>query len=145
MYNLATVAPDNPKEIAPEGWRVPTDDDWTTLTDYLIANGYGYGGSGDDIGKSMAATTDWQSSATAGRVGNDLASNNSSGFSGFPGGQRNTTGSFLNMGSFCEWWSATESTSGAAWIRNLYYDVDYSTRTSRNEGYGLSVRLIRTY
>jgi hypothetical protein len=44
------------------------------------------GGSGSDIGKSMASTSGWTSWSTAGTIGNNQASNNSSGFTALPGG-----------------------------------------------------------
>jgi uncharacterized protein (TIGR02145 family) len=45
------------RNVCPTGWHVPTDAEWTTLTNYLTNNGYGYKGSASDITKSMAATS----------------------------------------------------------------------------------------
>jgi len=63
-----------------------------SLENYLIANGYNYDGTttGNKIAQSMAAKTGWTSSTTPGAPGYDLNSNNSSGFSGMPGGRRDT-------------------------------------------------------
>ena len=49
--------PSGVQGICPSGWHLPSDAEWTILTDYLTNKGYGYGGSGSDIGKSMAATS----------------------------------------------------------------------------------------
>ena len=49
LYNRYTA---NSGKLCPAGWHVPADSEWTTLTDYLINNGYGYGGSGSEIAKS---------------------------------------------------------------------------------------------
>ena len=59
------VATDS-RNVCPIGWHVPTDAEWTTLTDYLIKNGYGYGDGykGMDIAKSMAATSGWVADET---------------------------------------------------------------------------------
>jgi uncharacterized protein (TIGR02145 family) len=66
LYNWYAVAgihdtdPNTPnKEFAPEGWHVPTDAEWTTLENYLIANGYNYDSTttGNKIAKAMASTT----------------------------------------------------------------------------------------
>jgi uncharacterized protein (TIGR02145 family)/uncharacterized repeat protein (TIGR02543 family) len=86
LYNGYAVATG---KLAPEGWRVPTDNDWTTLQDYLIANGYNYDGTRDSnkVAKALAAKTDWASSTGVGAIGNDLSQNNRSGFSALPGGQ----------------------------------------------------------
>ena len=58
LYNWYAV---NTGKLAPSGWRVPTDDDWTKLEEYLIANGYNWDGttSRNKIAKSMAANADW--------------------------------------------------------------------------------------
>ncbi len=49
------------KEFAPQGWHVATDAEWTTLEEYLIANGHNYDGTttGDKIAKAMSSTTGW--------------------------------------------------------------------------------------
>jgi uncharacterized protein (TIGR02145 family) len=93
LYNWYAVAgihdndPNTPnKELAPENWHVPSDAEWTTLENYLIANGYNYDGTttGNKIAKAMASTTGWDSSSNIGEIGNDQSSNNSSGFNAFP-------------------------------------------------------------
>ena len=64
-------------------------DNWTTLEEYLIANGYNYDGSTTEnkIGKSMVSTTGWNESSNTGAIGNDSL-NNSSDFNAFPVGYR---------------------------------------------------------
>ena len=61
------VATDS-RNVCPVGWHVPSDAEWTTLTDYLIRNGYGYGMgyNGMDIAKSLSATTGWVADETPG-------------------------------------------------------------------------------
>jgi len=106
------------KTVSPEGWHLPSNAEWTQLENYLIDNGYGYGGSGDDIAKSLAATTNWEYSSNPGTPGNDLSSNNSSGFTALPGG--GFIGRILyKPGRFGCWWSGTEKNSGSAWSRSL--------------------------
>ena len=109
--NAATKAASNGgKNVCPTGWHVPTDAEWTTLTDYLIANGYNWDGTAtfDRIAKSMEATSGWTTYATAGTVGNDQASNNSSGVTALPGGYRYYNGTYSNFGYYGYWWSSTE-------------------------------------
>ena len=55
------------KEFAPEGWHVPSDAEWTTLEEHLIANGYNYDSTttGNKIAKAMASTTGWVSQTNA--------------------------------------------------------------------------------
>ncbi len=87
LYNYSAASSD---KLCPSGWYLPSSSDWTTLKEYLTNNGYGYGGSGSNIAKSMAASSTWITSSTAepGSICNDLAGNNSSGFTALPAGIR---------------------------------------------------------
>jgi uncharacterized protein (TIGR02145 family) len=102
------------RNVCPTGWHVPTVAEWEILTGYLINHGYGYEGSGDDIAKSMAATSGWKpyGNVDVGKVGNDQASNNSSGFTALPGGYRGSYYSiFFDIGIKGVWWSSNGSSS----------------------------------
>ena len=135
------------KEFAPEGWHVPSDAEWTTLKNYLIANGYNYDGSTtvDKIAKAMASTTGWDSSTVTGAIGNDQSLNNSSGFNAFPEGYRDDDGSFDNEGSSAIFWSSTEYISSNAWFRFLNYNFSYLYRSYHiyDKQAGFSVRFVR--
>jgi uncharacterized protein (TIGR02145 family) len=145
LYNWYVVNPLNPKKIAPTGWHVPSDAEWDTLQNYLIANGYNRDGTttGNKIAKSMAAQTDWSSSTSGGIIGNDLSKNNASGFSALPGGARYDDGYFINIGSYGYWRSATEFDASSAWFRILGYSYFYLRRSSNTKSWGFSVRLLR--
>lgn len=137
--------------VCPTGWHLPSDEEWTTLTDYLINNGYGFGGSGNDIAKSMASTSGWSVSDDAGTIGYNPESNNSSGFAGAPSGARAT---YLDGGSVvvyfgmlntsCAWWTSSELDNSLAWQRILQLNNPevhisyYGTKKT-----GASVRCIR--
>jgi uncharacterized protein (TIGR02145 family) len=143
LYNYYVVADTNSLNVCPVGWHVPTDTTWSQLTNFLIAKGYGYGGSGIDIGKSMASTFRWESSATPGSVGNDQGTNNSSGLAVLPAGSRFYNGGFDNIGYTGYWWSSTESSTNNAMCRYLnYYAVEIS-KTGNKKKYGFSVRCLR--
>jgi uncharacterized protein (TIGR02145 family) len=80
--------------------------EWYILKQYLIDNGYGFGGTEPYIAKSLAAKTSWSNSNTEGTPGFKSDKNNSSGFSALAGGILvYHTFSSLNMSVF--WWSAT--------------------------------------
>ncbi|KMQ50417.1 hypothetical protein CHISP_2664 [Chitinispirillum alkaliphilum] len=143
LYNWWVVDPSNPKNIAPEGWRVPTDEDWTELQNYLIANGYNWDSTttGNKIGKALASDGgEWDNSTDQGRVGNDQRSNNSSGFTGLPGGFRASSGDFLQVGGSGIWWSSTEFGTSALYRVLLGEGL---SRTSFSKASGYSVRLLR--
>jgi uncharacterized protein (TIGR02145 family) len=131
--------------VCPIDWHVPTNAEWTTLTDYLINNGYGYGGDGDDIAKSMASTKRWNTDPTAGNVGNDQASNNSSGFTALPGGSRYLGQDFVSLGDAGSWWASTENTGD---LRMAYWlDIHNSLSNVQHNDYykwfGFSVRCVK--
>jgi len=161
LYNWYTI---ETNKLCPTGWHVPTTDEWTILTDYLIKNGYGYEGSGDDIAKSLAATSGWDilnaptllvgvndrgetglyTSGLEGNVAYDQARNNSSGFSALPGGRRNDyDGSFSEAGREAYWWCSTP-TKLFAWDRVLSHDngiLFWGNTYDRKNGF--SVRCVK--
>jgi uncharacterized protein (TIGR02145 family) len=152
LYNWFAVMgihdtdPNTPnKEFAPEGWHVPTDAEWTTLEEHLIANGYNYDDTTTEnkIAKAMASTTGWNSSTGLGEPGNDQSLNNDSGFNAFPEGVRNNNGSFYNEGFNAIFWSSTENNSDNAWLRYLNVNSSALIRSNGSKRYGFSVRFVR--
>ena len=151
LYNWYAVVgihdtdPNTPdKEFAPEGWHVPTDTEWTTLEEHLIANGYNYDGTtiGNKIAKAMASTTGWNSSTNTGSPGNDQSLNNSSGFNAFPEGYR-LIGGLFSEGFNAIFWSSTEDNTSNPWVRNLSYNASNLGRFDYDKRNGLSVRFVR--
>ena len=139
LYNWYTV---NTGKLAPTGWHVATNVEWTTLTSYISS----HLGNSLNIAKAFAATTNWSNFSDAGSIGCDLNNNNSSSFSALPGGDRNQydNGTFNNLGYYGSWWSGTESSLYLAKKRGLYYNnslVSYSDNYSKSNGY--SVRCIK--
>ena len=134
------------KEFAPEGWHVSSDAEWTTLEEYLIANGYNYDGTttGNKIAKSMASNTGWFSESNPGEVGNDQSTNNSSGFNAFPEATRINDGSFDSDGEGFDtiFWSSTVADLGS-WYRALNYQSSSLGRRPSNNQSGFSVRFVR--
>ena len=152
LYNWYAVMgihdtdPNTPnKEFAPEGWHVPTDAEWTTLEEYLIANGYNYDDTTTEnkIAKAMASITGWISSTSTGVAGNDQSLNNSSGFNALPEGGRNEDGSFNNEGGNAIFWSSTEDGTDNAWGRTLGNASSNLVRFDIDKQWGFSVRFVR--
>jgi sulfatase modifying factor 1 len=144
LYNWYAV---NTGKLAPVGWHVPTKAEWDTLQNYLIANGYNWDGSTTEnkIAKSLAAKTDWASCNTVGTPGNDPDSNNRSGFSALPGGERKDNGRFFSQSIVCSWWSATESGASHTYYRSLLCFVEVLNKIDYDGilDYGFYVRLVR--
>ena len=116
--------------VCPNEWHIPTDDEWTTLTDYL--DGISIAG----IKLKEVGTTHWWSPNTA--------TTNISGFTALPGGDRNRiSGSFDFLRFHGYWWSSTESSSTAAVFRSMHYDTYQVTVGNLIKQYGISVRCLR--
>ena len=152
LYNWYAVAgihdtdPNTPnKEFAPEGWHVPSDAEWTTLENHLIANGYNYDGTltENHIAKAMASRTGWISDTGTGAPGNDQSLNNDSGFNAFPEGLRVNDGSFNNEGYSATFWSSSEGNTDLAWYGNLDKVNSSLTRSYFSKRFGFSVRFVR--
>jgi len=142
LYNWYTV---NIGKLAPACWHVPTDAEWGTLLNYLIANGYNYDRTttGNYIAKALAAQTNWTSFSTVGTIGCILSTNNRSGFSALPGGYRNDSGCFCHIDYYGYWWSVTEYNVSYAYCRYLGYGNYYLFRNYYYKSCGFSVRLVR--
>jgi uncharacterized protein (TIGR02145 family) len=125
LYNWYAV---NTEKLCPIGWHVPTDEEWTTLVNYL--------GGTEVAGGEMKSITGWRSPNTG--------ATNSSGFSGLPSGSRISNGIFGNIGNGFNCWSSTVSSSRTAWSIYLLYSM---TRSYEYNGYykefGFSVRCLK--
>ncbi len=138
----STLVPSGVQGICPPDWHLPSNAEWKLLTDYLTNNGYGFEGSGNDIGKSMAATSGWTTFALPGRIGHDQTSNNSSGFTALPGGS-SYSGAFYDLGNTANFWSALEDGTRNAWLRSHYYYASGVSSNFSNRYFGFSVRCLR--
>ena len=130
LYNWYAV--DDVRGLCPNGWHVPTDEEWTVMTDHLggslVAGGY------------MRTDYGWHNYI----IGVD--GTNSSGFSGLPGGRRDPTAYFNDAGIIGKWWSSSPSSYGNgtnAYLRSLSYNSEIVQRGGGNPTEGLSVRCLR--
>lgn len=127
LYNWYAV---NSVYLCPDGWHLPSDAEWTVLTTYL--------GGIDIAGGKMkeGGTSHWTSPNTDGT--------NTSGFTGLPASYRSqSSGLFINFGTYALYWSGTEYNSTSAWGRGLY-NLDGTVYVySYPKGHGFSVRCIK--
>lgn len=128
LYNWYAVA--DVRNVCPIGWHVPTDAEWTTLTDYL---------GGEAVAGGKMKTTGLQY-----WTGNNIYATNESGFSGLPGGSRYASdGTFNDVGDGGSWWSSSEESTVTAWYRFLYYTTNDANRSLNSKQDGFSVRCLR--
>ena len=124
LYNWYAV--NDPRGLAPTGFHIPTDKEWTTLTNYL--------GGQQIAGAKMKSNTGWE------YHGNGT---NSSAFAGLPGGYRGYNGNFIPIGANGYWWSSSEYNTYDAWYRNLSYNNGNVYRSNFTKRAGFSVRCLR--
>ena len=140
----STANPSGVQGVCPNGWHVPSDAEWSQLTDYCSGHTECVcSGSGDYIAKSLAADHDWQITTGECAVGNDLSSNNASGFSALPAGFY--PGTQTSYGEYASFWSATESVEdfGSAYDRSLYYGHATVSRNVHHKYGAQSVRCLK--
>ena len=125
----STTNPSGVQGVCPDGWHLPSDAEWTELTDYL-------GGTSDAGGKlKETGTTHWSSPNTG--------ATNETGFTALPGGNRYYDGSFDGIGSNGYWWSATEGDAADAWYRFMIFINSNVYRDYYFKELGFSVRCVR--
>jgi uncharacterized protein (TIGR02145 family) len=126
LYNWYAV---NTGKLAPEGWHVPTDAEWSTLTGYL-------GGESVAGGKlKETGTTHWGSPNTG--------ATNETGFTALPGGHRLFNSAFEYLGYYGYWWSSTEVGSNTAYYRLVSYEYSSVNSLGYSKLLGFSVRCVK--
>jgi uncharacterized protein (TIGR02145 family) len=126
LYNWTAA---NSDKLAPSGWHVATDADWTTLTTFL-------GGENVAGGKlKEKGTANWLSP--------NIGATNEVGFSALPSGYRSTDGTFTDSGVSGDWWTANEVNDIHAWFRGVGNNLTTISRVGLSKVYGLSVRCVK--
>jgi len=132
LYNWYSCV--DARELCPTGWHVPTDADWTVLSDYLGGEAIA-GGKMKTLGMSDSATGLWSAP--------NSGATNSSGFSGIPGGYRMLQGPYSNLEFIGYYWSSSDFVTLSAYYRYIIYDDVDLTRATGGKGNGFSVRCLR--
>jgi len=127
LYNGYAVT--NLNNLAPVGWHIPTDTDWTLLSDFLG----GLNRSGSKLKEK--GVSHWMTENTD--------ATNETGFTALPGGTRSTDGNMYDFGSIGYWWSATEGSNvNSSWYRYLQNSSGDLFRAFYNKNAGMSVRCV---
>jgi len=126
LYNYAAVASG---KLCPKGWHVPSDEEWTALTDFLG----GESNAGDKMKET--GTSHWNNTS--------VNVTNSSGITALPGGYRDYQGEFDRLGDIAYWWTSTENSSSEAWYRSIFQNDDEVYFSWVNKNFGYSVRCLR--
>jgi uncharacterized protein (TIGR02145 family) len=139
LYNWYAV--DDERGLCPDGWHVPSDEEFMELEMYL------------GMSEEEANSTEWrgtdEGSKLAGNAdlwNNGILENNSefgtSGFSAFPAGYRSTNGFYYDIDYRSYFWSSSEFNSYKAWYRYLFYSNSNVSRFTNFKHYGFSIRCL---
>ena len=121
------------EKLCPTGWHIPTDAEWTLLTDFLTANGHS-----EKEGLALKASSGWND-----WFGYNGSGTDDYGWNGDAGGFRSSFGDFVNIGNYGIWWSSSNSGSSLVWNRNLHYTNEVVGRGYAVEEDGVSVRCLK--
>jgi len=132
MYNWHAV--NNINGLCPAGWHVPSDAEWTQLVDYVVAQGFpnqldNLNGAGNALKSCRQVNSplggDCNTTVHPRWIEHDWYPYHHGfdefGFSGLPGGVRDTNGNFFSLGAYGQWWSSTESSSTSAWLTSMFH------------------------
>jgi uncharacterized protein (TIGR02145 family) len=123
LYNWYAV--NDSRGLAPQGWHIPTNDEWTQLTDFLGGKGI--------AGKKIKSKTGWN------KNGNGT---NESGFNAIPSGLHDH-GKFSYQGFYSGFWCSSPHFTDNAWLRSFVYDSNSFNKEDDDFDVGLSVRCIK--
>ena len=132
--------------ICPEGWHVPSDAEWTTLTEY-VSNNHACNGNSEYNAKALAIDNEnyWNrgdvSESFPCEPEYDPATNNATGFSAVPSGVWND--GFLNAGNNALFWSSSSDSGYYAYARVLSYYFESVPQNHYTKNIGFSVRCIK--
>lgn len=127
----------------PNGWHVPSVEEWTQLENYVSGIGrYVCGDDETNIAKALAANSLWNSSQRECAVGNQLDQNNATVFSALPAGGFN--GSYTGYGSTANFWTANGVSNSVTYSYSVILDYSEAkiSNSNDNKKYGYSVRCI---
>ena len=123
LYNFMAAN----RQIAPDGWHVPTKSEWSVLR-----HNSGF--------EKESGTTHWKSP--------NVGATNDNGFTALPGGSRSFTGTFDYIRESAYFWSSTPAgdfsgNPSGGYLIGLSYDVDYGWDGGIDQKYGFSIRCVR--
>lgn len=125
LYNFHAI--EDERGLAPEGWHIPTDEEWLKLN-YFIK---------EDIAYKLKSKDGWFE---------DGNGNNETGFQAFPNGIRYYDGEFMYYGEHAFFWTASSCIINHAWLRHLDYNYsDRIFRTKAKKSAGMAVRCVKDY
>jgi uncharacterized protein (TIGR02145 family) len=133
------------QDICPDGWHIPTVNDWQTLTTTVSANpNYICNGDQGYIAKALASSYDWNTHTDDCAIGNNLLTNNITGFNALPAGYRDYTDGAFNGRRYTAYFWLSSPSGTNAHGRLLGYHLPEVISYSGCRAFGISVRCLKT-
>jgi len=138
LYNWYAI--NDPRGLAPDGWEIPTYDDWFILRTFC--------GNWFEAGIKLKSISGWEIADKMYKDDEDYLDQNNTertnetGFSAIPGGMRTLYGNFSFKDYVSFYWSSTEKTSNDAY----YSSIDHSSENRLdfgNKNQAMYVRCIK--
>lgn len=138
LYNYKAV--EDPRKIAPKGWRIPTDEDWKILEKHIgmneeEANAFGWRGTKEANSLVSKFSKGWPESSP-------LYGDDTYGFNAVPGGCI-TLLNVINTGSNTAFWWTASSENEEVYYRYIDYQQTRILRSKTSPKYGMSIRCIK--
>lgn len=129
--------------VCPDGWHLPTYNDWKALADTVKLN-KSYTDYSGSVAKAMAATVGWDSSIVRMSPGRDFMRNGATGFNAMPAGCFNF-GNFVDLGTYAHYWTATRVSENSIYAVSWNVGYDKTNPTSHESSLycGFSVRCVQ--
>ncbi len=147
VMNGASSSNNNPSGVqglCPTGWHLPSEVEWTQLTDYVSSqNQYMCNSDIDYIAKALASTIGWNSNSNTCAVGNAPDENNATGFSAMPAGGYFVNGINNSFGAYAYFWSTTEHNDSRAYRLRLTSAHAYVSHSDNEKVGGFSIRCLK--
>ena len=141
-HALAVTFSGHRRGICPEGWHVPTDEEWMQLTDFVGEQvAFQCDGNSQHIAKALSSTKGWNTSMENCGIGDNPSSNNATGFNALPAGY--CADRCINFGFVAYFRTATQEENYRTWGRGLFFDMAIMGRGNDEQYLAFSVRCLR--
>jgi len=121
-------AANDSRGLCPAGWHLPSDEEWTTFTDFL--------------GGLQIAGAALKEEGTLHWLSPNAGATNETGFTALPAGCRYYSGGFDDLTKYAYWWASSTSTTDVGWVRATWYETGEVLSFTSNMKHGFSVRCL---
>jgi len=144
LYNWFTVV--DPNGLCPEGWHIPSHNEWTELTNFIGGTGAPHANelkSCRQVSSPLGGECNTSEHPRWDDSNNSVFGTDDYGFSALPGGYRVGLGQYNLLGGYGAWWSSTEYSYWFSWGRSMFWDTENVGNFYDYKQVGRSVRCLK--